>query len=356
MTMQPMRSEDPWKRLRELQDKVDRYIAENRSSMRALGATTFTGDLTVAEGGNVRAEGGQLLAIDPDTGSAAVMLNGRLRLYPTLEDAERYGYISVPLGEDTPNQMWISPPRQDRTRPDDTRLILRGSSDGITGYAWLYSGGGISLNAAETLFLTAADISLNPTGSLFSSPGGGVNLTPSQNFSAIAGGSANLSAADDVTVNAGDLASIFGDRIEIVGGARGTGVFGTPTTSTPANVVLATVEGQWQLARSTSSRRYKQDIETATVDTAEVLTLVGRTWRDKNEVDAPGGTDRRFVGLIAEELHTRPSLRQFVDYDDQDRPDAIQYDRFSSVALLEVVKAQQAQITALTKRLDALEA
>lgn len=129
------------------------------------------------------------------------------------------------------------------------------------------------------------------------------------------------------------------------------------TTSSTANAVLdATTK---RLSRSTSSRRYKQNIEDATVDTAAFLAIRKRRWRDRAEVEADPDTTRRYVGAIAEELHDL-GLTEFVEYDPAGKPDAIAYPRLT-IGLLAVDQAQQAEIDALkqtvadlTARLDAL--
>jgi len=142
------------------------------------------------------------------------------------------------------------------------------------------------------------------------------------------------------------------------------------TTAAAANAVLDAVTGV--VSRSTSSARYKQDIKPAVIDPADVLKVQGRTWRQRTNVegmDPDGDTKRRFVGFVAEELYEIPSMRQFVNVDEEGRPDSIETDRLS-VALLELAKAeharvdqleqradeQQSQIDALTARLEALEA
>lgn len=128
------------------------------------------------------------------------------------------------------------------------------------------------------------------------------------------------------------------------------------TTASAANAVLDSTTGV--VSRSTSSSRYKQDIEDAVIDPADVLKVQGRTWRQRNDVegmDPTGDTERRHVGFVAEELYEIPSMRQFVNLDEEGRPDSIETDRLS-VALLELAKDQQKQIDALAERLDALEA
>lgn len=114
------------------------------------------------------------------------------------------------------------------------------------------------------------------------------------------------------------------------------------TTSAGANTRM---ESDGQLRMVTSSRRYKQDIADAVIDATAVLQLRGRTWRQRSEVEEDPATQSRYIGFIAEELHDL-GLIEFVDYDDQGRPDAIQYDRVS-VALLEVVKDLAARVSAL---------
>jgi hypothetical protein len=136
-------------------------------------------------------------------------------------------------------------------------------------------------------------------------------------------------------------------------------LYGIATTSSAANVRLEVSGGANVLQYVSSSLRYKDDPHDAVVEPREVLQMQGRTWVDKGLVDRLGDTGDevdipRNVGFIAEELDALPSLRQFVDYDDEGRPDAIQYDRLT-VALLELAKAQQAQLDALTARLDALD-
>lgn len=163
-----------------------------------------------------------------------------------------------------------------------------------------------------------------------------------------------------------DIAALHGKSLELTAGSDGVMVDATGTasfgqgasacyigyaaTGSAANAVIG-VDGR--VFRSTSSARYKQDVQPAVVDPALVLQLEPHTFRSVAEVAEVGEDAPRYVGFIAEELHDA-GLGLFVDYDDQGRPDAIQYDRLS-VALLAVVKDQQGQLDAITARLDALE-
>lgn len=115
---------------------------------------------------------------------------------------------------------------------------------------------------------------------------------------------------------------------------------GMGATSAGANLSMDGVE---RVLRSTSSRRYKRDIEDAEVDPAPVLAMEPKTWRDKAEVERDPDTEQRYVGFIAEDLEEL-GLTEFLTYDAEGRPDAIQYDRLS-VALLAVLKDQERRLS-----------
>ncbi len=106
--------------------------------------------------------------------------------------------------------------------------------------------------------------------------------------------------------------------------------------STPAN----------QLLRSTSARRYKQDIH----DLEEITTLERLrpiTYRSLAEADDP---TRQWYGFIAEEVHeVDPRLVHYArDPEGADMPDGVQYDR--------IVVLLVAAIQRLTQRVKDLEA
>lgn len=124
----------------------------------------------------------------------------------------------------------------------------------------------------------------------------------------------------------------------------GQNLFATdaPTTGGAANCNLGP---GGQVRYSTSSLRYKQDVEAVEVDPAAVLRMEPKTWRDRNAVVADPDTTERHVGFIAEDLHEL-GLTEFITYNDDGEPDAIQYDRLS-VALLAVVQDQERRLTRL---------
>lgn len=130
-----------------------------------------------------------------------------------------------------------------------------------------------------------------------------------------------------------------------------TGTYNATTTST-ANLFVGT---NGNFARSTSSRRYKSDIQDIDYGLT-ALQLQPRTWVDKSEYEANGNsTDglERIPGFIAEELHDL-GLTELVQYNEDGQPDAVYYDRML-VAVIPVIKSQQARIESLEARLTALE-
>lgn len=100
----------------------------------------------------------------------------------------------------------------------------------------------------------------------------------------------------------------------------------------------------YQFGRNTSSRRFKQDIVEHSVDKAAVLALQPVTY------DRIGGQVQREYGLIAEDVYDAglPEIVTWFKEEDSDESviDGLRYDLLA-VALLEVVKDQEARIAAL---------
>jgi hypothetical protein len=118
------------------------------------------------------------------------------------------------------------------------------------------------------------------------------------------------------------------------------------TSAAAGNVVILTGTGgaTAQLARSTSSLRYKDDLKPYVppkdvIDRLEPVSFLPKG-REK-------GDKRRYVGFTAEAVHDL-KLTEFVDYDGEGRPDGLHYPHM--VALL------VAELQDLRKRVKALEA
>jgi len=101
------------------------------------------------------------------------------------------------------------------------------------------------------------------------------------------------------------------------------------------------VDTNGDLFKDTSSRRYKKEIRELQVDPQSVCALrpVEFEWK---------GSGDRDIGLIAEEVDE--VIGDLVVHDRQGRPDAVKYDKLA-VYLLQVVKAQQQEITELKERI-----
>lgn len=152
------------------------------------------------------------------------------------------------------------------------------------------------------------------------------------------------------TIKAGTLAERVryssADGLYVVDGAfRAPDVY-TSTTGSAANMVMSSASGILQ--RSTSSLRYKNSVTDATYGLAEVMQLRPVTYKGNNDGDTV------FGGFIAEEVHDI-GLSQFVQYDDQNRPDALAYGNMVSL-LTKAMQEQQAVIEDLKARISVLEA
>jgi hypothetical protein len=116
------------------------------------------------------------------------------------------------------------------------------------------------------------------------------------------------------------------------------------TTGSAANVL---VESDGTLKRSTSSLKYKTDVQDATHGLAKVMALRPVTYKGIND------GDKVFGGLIAEEVH-EAGLTEFVQYADDGTPDALAYSHMVSLAF-KAIQEQQQMIEELKAKVAALE-
>ena len=116
------------------------------------------------------------------------------------------------------------------------------------------------------------------------------------------------------------------------------------TTGGSANVLVAS---NGQFLRSTSSQRYKNTINDATHGLTELLTLRPVTYKGNNDGDTV------FGGLIAEEVHDA-GLIEFVDYDEENRPDALRYSNMVSLCI-KAIQELKAELDSAKARITALE-
>ena len=104
-----------------------------------------------------------------------------------------------------------------------------------------------------------------------------------------------------------------------------TGALG-PYNNTTASAANMVVNASGQILRSTSSLKYKSDVQDAVHGLAEVMQLRSVTYKGKTDGDTI------FGGLIAEEVHAA-GLNEFVQYSEDGTPDALAYGNMVSLAL-----------------------
>ena len=127
----------------------------------------------------------------------------------------------------------------------------------------------------------------------------------------------------------------------------GTGA-NSPYNLTTASGSNVTIESDGVLKRSTSSLKYKTDVQDATHGLAEVLQLRPVTYKGKND------GNKVFGGLIAEEIH-EAGLTEFVQYADDGTPDALAYGQMVSLAF-KAIQEQQAMIASQSAIITQLQA
>lgn len=165
-----------------------------------------------------------------------------------------------------------------------------------------------------------------------------------------------LYVGDDIA----SLAGSAGTRITFNGVAGTTTITGTngiftgsgqnfsmrsgDTTASNANAFINSTSGL--MARSTSSLRYKTDIETISYPDESIRAL--RPVKYRGIKDMERGDNTVYTGLIAEEVAEIPGLELLVNYNEDGSPEAINYAGLS-VVLADVVSR-------ILDRLDALEA
>jgi len=116
---------------------------------------------------------------------------------------------------------------------------------------------------------------------------------------------------------------------------------------TTANAANVHVLSNGTLYRSTSSERYKNTIQNATHGLTELLTLRPVTYKGNDDGDLV------FGGLIAEEVHDA-GLTEFVQYNEENQPDALAYGNMVSLCI-KAIQEQQDLIESLTARIAQLE-
>lgn len=178
----------------------------------------------------------------------------------------------------------------------------------------------------------------------------------------------NRTAAQISTATASNVQAdldFLGDRIDaadaaVAGKASQTGLdsvyLGSMSPAIYARILTtnyrsAYINDAGVLGHVPSSRRFKQNMEPAAIDTATLRAIALKWWRYRRE--AQNGNDEVHLGPIAEELHDL-GLHFVVIYDDEGRPFSIDRDEFAHLALMLAQQAWDA-LDDLTVRVARLE-
>lgn len=211
------------------------------------------------------------------------------------------------------------------------------SSASSIGQLWMFSNYGLRFgtnNVQRAVISSAGDVGINRSASATVKLGVQGASTLNTQFS--------FAAFDGATTPA----TLFAVRCD---GALLTGVeTGSPynnTTATAANVV---VSAAGLLQRSTSSIKYKTNVQDMQHGLSELMQLRPVTYQGKND----GNTV--FGGLIAEEVHS-VGLHEFVVYGTDGSPDALAYANMVSLAV-KAIQELKNQVDALQARVASLEA
>jgi hypothetical protein len=120
------------------------------------------------------------------------------------------------------------------------------------------------------------------------------------------------------------------------------------TTSQNPNVTLTS---DMTFRRSTSAKKYKDDIQPIKFDPKLLLKVKPVSWLDKAEV-RQGKIERRYFGLIADEVEAA-GLGDYVTYDNG-KVDGLMYDRLLTL-LIPIVKEHEEKIMELELKIQQLE-
>jgi hypothetical protein len=167
---------------------------------------------------------------------------------------------------------------------------------------------------------------------------GGLVTTGQKNISFYAGDPQNVNYLSAGSVGLISIGTGDGERLRIQTDAFRAQLVYDQTTGSAANVFVAS---DGKMSRSTSSQRYKKNIQDAVHGLEKVLQLRPVTFNHIN----PDEDGIVYGGLIAEEVHDL-GLTEFVEYTWDGRPDSLRYGHMVSL-LVKAVQELNARVAAL---------
>ena len=239
-----------------------------------------------------------------------------------------------------------------------TSSTISGGSLNINGNAIIDSSGYLTATGATitgTIYATSGSF----TGTITSSSGtiGGWSISSTQLYS----GTTYMNSSTGVIYAGGSLQTngnvVAGTGLTVASGAStfagnvSTNAFlynaGYALTTGAANMRINTANGL--IAYTSSSERYKVEIEPQTIPNESILSLVAKSYFDKIEYEENNNSGtglQRWLGLIAEDIAKLPILKDLlVEYKD-DEPNSVYYDRIA-VALIPLLQDHEARLNKL---------
>jgi hypothetical protein len=199
----------------------------------------------------------------------------------------------------------------------------------------------------------------NYAGGIFGASGpvisfsGGIGVSNASGFNGLVTMLSGLDVTGTLNVFSGGFSVASDSRCN---GRITAGTFFTSEGLSGGGTTGASINNAGSIIRTTSSARYKQDIEDTLFDYEDILALQPKTFRLKEEA-AEDDNARRYAGFIAEDLAGTP-LDVFVAYrtnaDGEREADGIYYAELTS-ALVSAIKHQDGMIKSLESRIEALE-
>jgi hypothetical protein len=339
------------------------------------GGATFEdgGGIVVKDGGDIGVEGGGRLFANYPSGARAVQF-GEL-IWSDTGAIAGYGLLVQTDGETEAAKLDIFRARDF----DGERRVIIGQTpapEGAIERFDSYAIGASHHTYGDALQLWShdnGDVEVLSDDRLWLFSDGNTDMTIGGNWDANVTGTLDIDVQSTALVQSNTTMQFLCEGQAAFGGTTGT--FLQPASGTgTANVRMDPTTGL--ITYIASTERSKADIQDLHVDTETVLKLRPRTWLPgavqrqcpewlhtthadeadchAGEVVQPEADARREVGFVAEELDAL-GLGDFVEYDTDDRPSSIRYDRLTA-ALVPLLQQQQAQIDALTERLNNLEA
>lgn len=139
--------------------------------------------------------------------------------------------------------------------------------------------------------------------------------------------------------------TLQGGAVSVSGNITGANTYNQTNTGRAMFVNSAGLYGI-----GSSSRRFKENIVDAEIDTDAVLKIAVRNFTYKKDFDPDDSVQ---IGVIAEELEDL-GLDQFLFYNEDGLVDGVAYEKLA-LALIPLVQEQQSRLDALEARLDKLE-